>query len=52
MKIIAQSLSEQVYDLVKSEILKGNMKGGEKISEDKLAEQFGEIGRASCRERV
>lgn len=51
MKIIAQSLSEQVYDLVKSEILKGNMKGGEKISEDKLAEQFG-VSRTPIREAL
>lgn len=51
MKIMAQSLSEQVYDLVKSEILKGSMKGGEKISEDKLAEQFG-VSRTPIREAL
>ena len=51
MKIVTQSLSDQVYLMVKSEILKGNLKMGERISEDALAEQFG-VSRTPIREAM
>lgn len=51
MKIVSQSLADQVYELVKSEILKGNIKGGEKIREDSLAAQFG-VSRTPIREAL
>ncbi|MBQ2259728.1 MAG: GntR family transcriptional regulator, partial [Spirochaetales bacterium] len=51
MKIVSQSLADQVYELVKSEILKGNIKGGEKIREDSLATQFG-VSRTPIREAL
>ncbi len=51
MKIVAQSLSDQVYALVKSEILKGNLKMGDRISEDNLAAEFG-VSRTPIREAL
>ncbi len=51
MKLVAQSLADQVYDLVKREILKGNIKGGEKIREDNLASKF-EVSRTPIREAL
>ena len=51
MKIVSRSLSDQVYELVKSEILKGNIKAGSKISEDALALQFG-VSRTPIREAI
>ena len=51
MKIVSQSLADQVYELVKSEILKGNIKGGEKIREEELATQFG-VSRTPIREAL
>ncbi len=51
MKILYQSLSDQVYNLIKMEILNGTIKGGEKISEDRLAEQFG-VSRTPIREAM
>jgi DNA-binding GntR family transcriptional regulator len=40
-EIHRQSLSEQVYGHVKRLILSGEIRGGEKISEEKVAQQFG-----------
>ena len=50
-QLISQSLADQVYELVKREILKGNIKGGEKIREDNLATQFG-VSRTPIREAL
>lgn len=44
-----QNLAEQVYNYTKQLILSGELKGGEKILEDKIAEQFG-ISRTPVRE--
>ncbi len=35
-----QSLAEQVYHYIKRLILSGKLKGGEKIPEEKIAQQF------------
>ena len=50
-QLISQSLADQVYELVKREILKGNITGGEKIREDNLATQFG-VSRTPIREAL
>ncbi len=44
-----QNLAEQVYSYIKRLILSGELKGGENIFEDKIAEQFG-ISRTPVRE--
>jgi DNA-binding GntR family transcriptional regulator len=44
-----QNLAEQVYNNIKRLILSGELKGGENIFEDKIAEQFG-ISRTPVRE--
>ncbi|MCF0237569.1 MAG: GntR family transcriptional regulator [Sphaerochaetaceae bacterium] len=51
MKINSESLADQVYSWVKSEILKGNIKGGEKISEESLAAKLG-VSRTPIREAL
>ncbi len=51
MKIVSTSLSDQAYELVKGEILKGTIKAGSKISEDALATQFG-VSRTPIREAI
>ncbi|PIE35748.1 hypothetical protein CSA56_02965 [candidate division KSB3 bacterium] len=48
-KIERQNLAEQVYSYIKRLILSGDLKGGENILEDKIAEQFG-ISRTPVRE--
>ena len=51
MKLISKSLADQVYDLVKDEILSGKIPCGSKISEDSLATQFG-VSRTPIREAL
>ncbi len=51
MKIVRESLADQVYNSIKNEILNGELKFGEKISEDSLAEQFG-VSRTPIREAL
>lgn len=50
-KIIQNSLSEQIYDLLKKQILSGELKQGAIIAEETLAEQFG-VSRTPIREAV
>ena len=51
MKLVRESLADQVYKSVKDEILNGNLKFGDKISEDSLAIQFG-VSRTPIREAL
>ena len=51
MKLVSKSLADQVYDLVKDEILSGKIPCGSKISEDSLASQFG-VSRTPIREAL
>ncbi len=51
MKRVSQSLSEKVYDSIKTAILAGELKAGDKISEDRLAEEFG-VSRTPIREAL
>lgn len=46
-----QSLSEQVYRYIKQLILSGQIKGGERIPEGKVAQQFG-VSRTPIREAL
>ena len=46
-----QSLSEQVYHYIKRLILSGEIRGGEKIPEEKVAQQFG-VSRTPIREAL
>jgi len=46
-----QNLSEQVYDHIKRLILSGELKGGEKVPEEKLSQLFG-ISRTPLREAL
>ena len=46
-----QNLSEQVYDHIKRLILSGELKGGEKVPEEKLSKLFG-ISRTPLREAL
>jgi GntR family transcriptional regulator, rspAB operon transcriptional repressor len=46
-----QSLSEQVYEHIKRLILSGRIQGGERISEEKVARQFG-VSRTPIREAL
>lgn len=46
-----QSLSEQVYEYIKRLILSGQIKGGERIPEEKVAHQFG-VSRTPIREAL
>ncbi len=41
MKTKGQNLSDEIYNLLKAQILSGRLKGGEKIPEETLAKQFG-----------
>ncbi len=50
-KIIRESLSDQVYNLVKRQILSGELKGGSIVSEEQLANQFG-VSRTPIRESI
>ena len=49
--IMQNSLSDQVYQLVKDQILSGKLKGGEKISEEALAAEF-KVSRTPIREAI
>ena len=51
MKKVSQSLSEKVYESIKTAILAGDLKAGDKISEDSLAEEFG-VSRTPIREAL
>ena len=52
MRIQAQqSLAEQVYTMLKEQILSGQLKGGMKIPEESLSEQFG-VSRTPIREAI
>lgn len=51
MKLVSKSLADQVYDLVKEQILSGKIPCGSKISEDSLATQFG-VSRTPIREAL
>ncbi len=51
MKLVSRSLADQVYDEVKSLILSGQIKSGEKISEESLSSQF-EVSRTPIREAL
>lgn len=51
MKLVSKSLADQVYDMVKDEILSGSIPCGNKISEDSLAAQFG-VSRTPIREAL
>lgn len=50
-EIHRQSLSEQVYGYVKRMILSGAIRGGERIPEEKVAQQFG-VSRTPIREAL
>jgi DNA-binding GntR family transcriptional regulator len=50
-EIHRQSLSEQVYDYIKRLILSGEILGGERIPEEKVAQQFG-VSRTPIREAL
>lgn len=51
MKLVSKSLADQVYDMVKKEILSGSIPCGSRISEDSLATQFG-VSRTPIREAL
>ena len=46
-----QNLSDEIYNLLKSQILNGKLAGGEKIPEETLAREFG-VSRTPIREAV
>lgn len=50
-KCVQNSLSDQVYTMLKEQILSGELKGGMKIPEELLAEQFG-VSRTPIREAI
>ncbi len=47
----SQNLSDEIYNLLKSQILNGKLAGGEKIPEESLAKEFG-VSRTPIREAV
>jgi DNA-binding GntR family transcriptional regulator len=49
--IVQQSLADQVYTLLKEQILNGKLKGGERIPEETLAAQYG-VSRTPIREAI
>ena len=51
MESSTQSLADQVYSLIKGEILRGELSFGEKIREDDLAARFG-VSRTPVREAI
>lgn len=51
MKLVSQSLADQVYEHIKDGILSGKIPCGSKISEDGLASQFG-VSRTPIREAL
>lgn len=50
-KCIQSSLSDQVYAMLKKQILSGELQGGMKIPEEPLAEEFG-VSRTPIREAI
>lgn len=50
-KCVQRSLSDQVYLMLKEQILSGELQGGMKIPEELLAEQFG-VSRTPIREAI
>ena len=50
-KCVQNSLSDQVYTMLKEQILSGELKGGMKIPEELLADQFG-VSRTPIREAI
>jgi len=50
-QIHRQSLSEQVYNYIKRQILSGELEGGQKIPEETIAQQFG-VSRTPIREAL
>ncbi len=46
-----RSLSEQIYESIKSMILRGELKGGDRIPEETLANEFG-VSRTPIREAI
>ncbi|MDT4762984.1 GntR family transcriptional regulator [Sphaerochaeta sp. PS] len=50
-KCVQNSLSDQVYTMLKEQILSGQLEGGMKIPEEALAEQFG-VSRTPIREAI
>ncbi len=50
-KVEHRSLSEQIYESIKTMILQGKLKGGERIPEEGLASQFG-VSRTPIREAL
>lgn len=50
-KCIQSSLSDQVYTMLKEQILSGELQGGMKIPEEPLAEEFG-VSRTPIREAI
>ena len=50
-KCVQNSLADQVYTMLKEQILSGQLKGGMKIPEEQLAEQFG-VSRTPIREAI
>ena len=51
MKTKGQNLSDEIYSLLKTQILNGKLAGGAKIPEEALAKQFG-VSRTPIREAV
>lgn len=51
MESKGQNLSDEIYNLLKSQILNGKLAGGEKIPEETLAREFG-VSRTPIREAV
>ncbi len=51
MKTKGHNLSDEIYNMLKAQILSGKLKGGEKIPEETLARQFG-VSRTPIREVV
>ena len=50
-KCVQNSLADQVYTMLKEQILSGQLRGGMKIPEEQLAEQFG-VSRTPIREAI
>ncbi|MCR5731679.1 MAG: GntR family transcriptional regulator [Sphaerochaetaceae bacterium] len=51
METKGHNLSDEIYNLLKNQILSGKLQGGEKIPEESLAKQFG-VSRTPIREAV
>ncbi len=51
IKVEKRSLSEQIYESIKKMILRGELKGGDRIPEENLAREF-EVSRTPIREAI